>query len=74
MVKDEELLLVNMEQGSNSDSDEVVEEFKLPPKQPKRSRKKRLVSFLNVKNEFYINFIVTQTFFPRSAYTISGVK
>ncbi|XP_066916371.1 bromodomain-containing protein DDB_G0280777-like isoform X2 [Clytia hemisphaerica] len=41
MVKDEELLLVNTEQGSNSDSDEVVEEFKLPPKQPKRSRKKR---------------------------------
>ena len=38
MVKDEELLLVNMEKGSDSESDEVVEEFKLPPK---RSRKKR---------------------------------
>lgn len=38
MAKDEELLLGNMEKGSASDSDEVVEEFKLPPK---RSRKKR---------------------------------
>ena len=35
--KDEELLLVNMEKGSD-DSDEVVEEFKLPPP---RSRRKR---------------------------------
>lgn len=39
MGKDEELLLANLEKGSESDSDEVVEEFKLPPPRVRRKRK-----------------------------------